>query len=72
MVLGGHHDGHGPHAGQGGSVYWHDVRAWGLWLRPLSPLCRAAVGIEDHGSVMVMVAVCVIWCAAGIVSGQPV
>ncbi len=70
MVLGGHHDGHDPHAGQGGSVYWHVVWAWGL--RPLSPLCGAAVGIEDRGCVMAMVAVCVIWCAAGIISGQPV
>lgn len=59
MVLGGHHDGHGPHVGQGGSVYRHVERVRGLWLRPLSPVCGAAVGIEDCGSVM-PVEVCVI------------
>lgn len=75
MVLGGHHNWHCPHAGQSSSVYRHVERTWGLWLRPLSPVCGAAVGVEACGTVvamMVRVAKCVIGCAAGVVSGQAV
>lgn len=75
MVLGGHHDWHRPHAGQSSSVYRHVERERGLRLRPLSPVCGAAVGVEACGTVMAMVvrvSKCVIGRAAGVVSGQAV
>lgn len=72
MVLGGHHDWHRPHAGQSSSVYRHVERARGLRLRPFSPVCGAAVGVEACMAMVVRVSKCVIGCAAGVVSGQAV